>query len=744
MHVRPVRPGPRDRREGLKFRWIPHALLAGLVLTLGLALSACGGGGSTAAVTPPDQGGNGGGEEVDPVLLAEIFDQWGNSPHNAVNDEPFHHWDADGEIPASCARCHSTPGFRDYIGDDGTAIDSSDNPQPIGTTINCDACHNDTAISLDHVVFPSGVTLTGLGPEARCMTCHQGRESTVSMNDAIAQAAPADDDTPSPDIKFRNVHYLAAGATLYGGAVMGAYQYTLPGPDGVVGTADDLPKYGYYDKRNPHVLEKDTCIECHNQHTLEVRVNDCAKCHTGVTTVADLRNVRMKGSYVDYDGDGNTTEGIYYEIQGLEQTLLQAIQQYATNVLGNPIAYSAASYPYWFADANANGMVDDGESSFSGWTARLVRAAYNYHYVQKEPGAFAHNPKYVIEFLYDSIADLDAHPLVTVAALPDMHRNDTGHFDAGAPPFRHFDADGEVEVACARCHSVGGFDFWAKYGIDITLPQPIGDGFVCEQCHVEGANFSDSPPELKFIPEVEFPSGVTVYNDSGTNDTSFVCISCHKGRESGATVEADIQARLAQGKDPRFRNIHYLAAGATLWGGDAQVGYEYPGKTYKGKWMHVAEFFGGTTTTNQCKFCHLKDHSFLPQLSDVCTTACHSGITDIEDIRAFRPDDYDGDGNATEKLKDEVQSFGDRLLQAMTTYEANTYGGTLTYDGDAYPYFAVTKWDAKLVRAAHNFQFWSKEPGAWAHNTFYIMELLYDSIEDIEGAPPAGFIRPTP
>ncbi len=35
-----------------------------------------------------------------------------------------------------------------------------------------------------------------------------------------------------------------------------------------------------------------------------------------------------------------------------------------------------------------------------------MKAAFNYQYVQKDPGAFVHNPKYVLQFMYDSIADL--------------------------------------------------------------------------------------------------------------------------------------------------------------------------------------------------------------------------------------------------------------------------------------------------------------------------------------------------
>ena len=45
---------------------------------------------------------------------------WAGSAHNAVDTEPFRHWDGDtpAEVPTSCARCHSTAGYRDYLGDE--------------------------------------------------------------------------------------------------------------------------------------------------------------------------------------------------------------------------------------------------------------------------------------------------------------------------------------------------------------------------------------------------------------------------------------------------------------------------------------------------------------------------------------------------------------------------------------------------------------------------------------------------
>jgi hypothetical protein len=44
------------------------------------------------------------------------------------------------------------------------------------------------------------------------------------------------------------------------------------------------------------------------------------------------------------------------------------------------------------------------------------------------------------------------------------------------------------------------------------------------------------------------------------------------------------------------------------------------------------------------------------------------------------------------------------------------------------------------LRAAYNYQDASKDPGAFAHNSTYIMQLLYDSISDL-GGDTTGMVR---
>ena len=115
--------------------------------------------------------------------------------------------------------------------------------------------------------------------------------------------APIKDDA-GKDVTFgfQNIHYYAAAATLYGTQVKGGYEY-----DGKL-----------YDAKHMHVDGYDTCIGCHDPHTLKVKVDQCALCHgDGVKAEGGLQNIREpQASAWDYDGDGNKEEGMYYEDPG--------------------------------------------------------------------------------------------------------------------------------------------------------------------------------------------------------------------------------------------------------------------------------------------------------------------------------------------------------------------------------------------------------------------------------------------
>ncbi|MCE9647033.1 MAG: hypothetical protein K8S20_13610 [Chloroflexi bacterium] len=701
-------------------------VLLGVMIVVGAVLAACGGASSpTSAATEAP---------VAPIPDTPYLADWQGSAHANVADEPFRHWDdatanPDG-VPTTCAKCHTSAGYQDFLGLDGSEAGKVDAAVPADHSqgIQCVACHNAGTISKTTVTFPSGVTITA-GDDVRCMECHQGRESKVSIDKAIALfgenvdldkvPAPVKDDAGKDvTLGFKNVHYYAAAATLYGSMTHGGYEY-----DG-----------NTYDSKNTHTEGYDSCTGCHNPHTLKVKVDQCANCHEGVATVDDLKNIRMVSSAKDYDGDGNLEEGISFEIQGLQEILLAQIQTYAKDTAGAEINYDAATYPYF--------MGTDGKA-YPNWTPRLLKAAYNYQVSMKDPGAFAHGPKYIIELLFDSIADLGGD-------TSKLARTDAGHFAGNTMPFRDWDlnADGSpnyvVPFACVKCHTAQGLPTFLKDGgTTVITPNgttsitglanmPSSNGYMCSTCHDE-ANW----PNRYAVASVVFPSGKTVSLGGKDADGKFVaddsnlCISCHQGRESTASMNAALKGKDADAVDPavRFKNIHYFAAGATLFGGDVQGAYQYDGKQYVGQNMHAS----ADGKMNKCKDCH-DVHALEPKL-EACQT-CHD-TTDPTTIRETDVD-YDGDGDVTEGVKGEVDTLAEALYAQMQTYAA-THGGPIEYKGDAYPYFygadgkSYATWTPKLVKAAFNYQYSQKDPGVYVHNNKYIIQIMIDSIQDLGG-----------
>jgi hypothetical protein len=296
----------------------------------------------------------------------------------------------------------------------------------------------------------------------------------------------------------------------------------------------------------------------------------------------------MAGSTVDYDGDGDIEEGIYYELDGLRALLNQAIQAYAGEISGTPIVYSSDAYPYFFVDANGDGEFDEGDvDGYNAWTPRLLKAAYNYQTSKKDPGSYAHGGKYIIQLMHDSIMDLN-QAIAEPVDLSQAHRIDAGHFAGSEEAFRHWDEEGVVPGSCAKCHTAGGLPMFISEGVNIS--QTPSNGFQCSTCHNDLQEYT-----LYEVADVTFPSGLTVSAEDPANN---LCMTCHQGRESTISVNALIgDAADDEVSDAlRFLNIHYFAAGATRFGTEAKGAYEYDGKEYAGLFDHA--------NVNSCTDCH--------------------------------------------------------------------------------------------------------------------------------------------
>lgn len=332
--------------------------------------------------------------------------------HFASASEPFRHWDEDPTMSTSCARCHSSEGAIAFFNNGEVTVDDfKPYTRGISSGLACEACHtapfDGTLRTQTAVTFPSDVVVDATTAGASeffaagndsplCMTCHQGRSSTDTLDARIAAG----------NLGFSNIHYYAAAASFFGNEVRGGYQYAGKSYSGTMSYPGihDFPGYT-------------TCEGCHMagdpSHDFKPDIASCEACHGFAGPGADFQDL----------GDGVNEK--YNNIQTLITDLYNDIQTYAAGTVGTEIVYDAHAYPYFFVDTNADGITDEAEVNFgnrySSFDASLLRAAYNYQVGQKEPGSYIHNPDYMQQILFDSIEALGGTTTVsrpTTGILP--------------------------------------------------------------------------------------------------------------------------------------------------------------------------------------------------------------------------------------------------------------------------------------------------------------------------------------
>jgi hypothetical protein len=122
-------------------------------------------------------------------------------------------------------------------------------------------------------------------------------------------------DTARSELNFLHVHYLPAGATLYGTEAKVAYEYAGK----------------TYAGRFTHMPAVNTCTGCHQPHTGEVKIDRCGGCHEGVKTVADLANIRPRllQAMYNYTFALRDTGNAYHNGRYVAQLLYESLESLA-------------------------------------------------------------------------------------------------------------------------------------------------------------------------------------------------------------------------------------------------------------------------------------------------------------------------------------------------------------------------------------------------------------------------------
>ena len=340
-----------------------------------------------------------------------------------------------------------------------------------------------------------------------------------------------------------------------------------------------------------------------------------------------------------------------------------------------------------------------------------------------------------------------------------MQWAESGHGDLTAVPWSAYDwKDNGVGTstgrqACQRCHTTTGFTNIVKdyvtYQNNVTNKIPNNnfsyltglqnEMLYCNACH------KDSAFNRRTLDTVVFPSGLSASIDNDSN----LCMMCHQGRASKKAIDDKINTGAIAFA---FINIHYYAAGATLFGTEVKSGYEYDGNTYVGQ----NSFLSHAGNRNTCVKCHMRigtadapDHHFLPQVGDC--NPCHLGMTEFSGLKLYNMPNYLGDNSAASSPSAQITGMQEALYTQIKAYALGTIGTPITYVASTNPYWfedtvkraSYTKFDAKLLKAAYNYQVSQKEPHGYIHNHRYIIQLLYDSIKDVGGsAAVTGMTRP--
>ena len=354
-----------------------------------------------------------------------------------------------------------------------------------------------------------------------------------------------------------------------------------------------------------------------------------------------------------------------------------------------------------------------------------------------------------------------------------------GVTDASGPGWSHYDWDSSSRASCQRCHtSTGASNFmtspatynaannrfthlegWSRTSAGVVTSSGQNELLYCWGCHTNAGTGALHAPgaitETYGAGTAGDPATTVAYPDAGNSN---VCMTCHLGREVGDVIKNDQDADGTRS----FINSHYLTAGGTVFG---KTGYTFFDRDYNSTpkgFVHDKLGISATGTaaadayiasnnlrnSGPCAVCHLTSekegvktsHTYSPfseyaagdvSLNPVCVT-CHDSRGAGTNAKAawFEGTWKARSDAALEALNVQLAAKGIHFFNAHP-YFYNGAGGT----GGAFTNWAGVNGFAEwknVMGAAFNFNLIEHDPGAVAHNRYYVRRLIYDSLDYLD------------
>ncbi len=345
---------------------------------------------------------------------SKIIREWYKSGHADITSRAFTFPFTNVRDGGVCLRCHSGIGYANYVDSSNTSYPSWNPPttEIYSHHITCNSCHDAQAYPSPEdkrlrktgeikLVSGSGTTevfdaTIDAGLSATCITCHQGMQSGWSLYKTMVSknVDPYNDiDELITNLTFVDPHYLPAGAMLFS---LKGYEF----------------KGGEFGK---------TFSGHYSQGIFQHQVMSCTGCHMAESEDEDL------GGHTFYMENGtkknislcrNCHPGLEdFDVYG-RRKVLEDLKTAIINELANRgIFYNPSRFPYFFRTSDPQQQIFP--NRVTQWKESELIAAFNLHFVNKEPGAYVHNYPYAAQLLYDSCIALGIAPPV-----PRPSRND--------------------------------------------------------------------------------------------------------------------------------------------------------------------------------------------------------------------------------------------------------------------------------------------------------------------------------